>query len=346
MKEKLISTLKSQKSLVSEDYQNSKKEKLKRILKKQHYGIVGEHSAVKICRWTKKSLIDEGICYKQQFYGIQSHRCAQITCTLFNCQNKCIHCWRNLDYTEDLNLNKLDPPQEIIAGCIKAQQKLLSGFKGNKKINLEKFKQAQEPTQFAISLTGEPTLYPKLGELINELRKQKKTTFVVTNGLEPEVLENLNKNNQLPTQLYVSLNSPNKELYNTWHKSKTKNAWKVFNKTLELFPKLNTRKVIRMTLVKGNNNNMLDNQIKDYTDLIKKANPDFVEIKGYMSVGFARNRKGMGYDVMPTHNEIKDYAKKLSKEFPEFQILEEHEHSKVVLLGKNKEKMKIKEEEF
>jgi len=57
--------------------------------------------------------------------------------------------------------------------CIIAQRKLLSGFKGNEKINMEKWKEAQNPDQFAISLIGEPTLYPKLAELILELRKQK-----------------------------------------------------------------------------------------------------------------------------------------------------------------------------
>ena len=48
-------------------------EDTKAILEKQHYIIVGEHSAVQICGWTKKSLRDEDFCYKEKFYGIQSH---------------------------------------------------------------------------------------------------------------------------------------------------------------------------------------------------------------------------------------------------------------------------------
>jgi len=321
------------------------KKKAKKILEKQGYRLVKDNSAIKICSWTKKSLIDEGSCYKQQFYGIQSHRCAQISCSLFNCQNKCIHCWRNLAYTEEMDPKQVDNPQDIIKGCIQQQQKLLSGFKGNSKINLEKFKEAQEPTQFAISLTGEPTLYPKIGELVNELRNLGKSTFIVTNGLQPEVLEKMNKEKNLPTQLYVSLNSPNQELYNPWHRSKTKNAWQVFNKTLEIFPSLKTRKVIRITLVKGKNNNMKSEHLKDYSNLIKKANPDFIELKGYMSVGFARNREDMGYDTMPTHQEIKKYAKEVAKSMG-YKVLDEHEHSRVVLLGKDKDKMKIRPNEL
>mgnify|MGYP001563096125 CR=1 FL=1 len=307
------------------------KTKIKKVLEKQGYRIVGKNSSVKICNWTKKSLIDKGVCYKEQFYGIKSHRCCQISCTLFNCQNKCLHCWRNLDYTEDIDLKNIDEPKEIIEGCIKQQRKLLEGFKGNKKVNEQKYKEAQEPMQFAISLTGEPTLYPKLGELISKLRKQGKTSFLVTNGLNPEVLEKLNKNKRLPTQLYLSLNSPNENLYNKWHNSKIKNAWKKFNQTLSLFPKLKTRKVIRMTLVKGINSNMKNEFVSDYTNLVKKAIPDFIEVKGYKAVGFARERKGMDYEAMPTHKEIQEYAKRIAEEL-KYQIEDEHEFSCVVLL--------------
>jgi tRNA wybutosine-synthesizing protein 1 len=240
---------------------------------------------------------------------------------------------------------QIDNPETIIQGCIQAQQKLLNGFKGNPKTNLTKFKQAQEPENFAISLTGEPTLYPKLGELIQQLRKKHKSTFVVTNGLQPNLLKILNKNKQLPTQLYISLNTPNKTMYKKWHKSTIKNAWKKFNQTLELFPKLKTRKVIRMTLVK--NANTEPEHIEQYSELIKKAQPDFIEVKGFMSVGFSRNRKGMGYDAMPTHDEIRDYAERIAISLKNnYKILDEHERSRVVLIGKDKSKMKIKQSEI
>ena len=221
---------------------------IKSILNKQHYCIFG-HSGVQICRWTKKSLRDDGFCYKQKFYDIQSHRCCQMSPSL-ECQNSCLHCWRAIDIMGDVKLDKVDEPEFIIEKCVEGQRKLLSGFKGSSKTNLKKFEEAQNPTQFAISLSGEPTLYPKLPELIKLLRKRKISTFLVTNGLNPEMLKKLKKNKALPTQLYLSLNTPNKKMYQKWHKSKIKNAWKIFNKTLSLFPKLPTRKVIRMTLVK------------------------------------------------------------------------------------------------
>src|SRR3989338_6133546 len=129
---------------------------------------------------------------------------------------------------------------------------MLSGFKGNKKINIKKWEEAQNPQQFAISLIGEPTLYPHIGKLIKLLRKQNKTSFLVTNGLFPEALKKLEKEKALPTQLYISLNTPNKKMYDGWHKSNLRDAWKRFNKSLDLMKKLRgkTRRVIRMTLVK------------------------------------------------------------------------------------------------
>lgn len=337
--------------------------RLRESLKKQHYGLVGEHSAVQICRWTKKDLIDEGECYKAKFYGISSLGCCQMSPSAVFCQNKCVHCWRAIENTSGDSMKeiKIDNPEEIIRGCIEAQRKLLTGFKGNKKINMEKFSQAQEPSQFAISLTGEPTLYPKLGEFISLLREKGKTSFVVTNGLQPSVLKKLGKEGNLPTQLYISLNTPNEKMFKSWHRSSVKNAWKKFNESLKVMGGLDCRRVIRMTLVKGLNmgggvvegddgrvEGVESGMVEDYVKLIKKANPDFIEVKGFMSVGFARGRKGMGYDVMPTYDEIRDYAERIAIGLSDkgYKILDEHERSRVVLIGKDKNKMKIQKNQI
>ena len=318
-------------------------EDIKKKFEKQQYRFVGNHSAVQVCRWTKKSLIDEGVCYKEKFYGINSHKCCQMSPWL-SCNNHCVHCWRPIELDFQKLIKKgINSPKEIIAESIKNQQKLLEGFKGNKKINLKKFKEAQEPDQFAISLLGEPTIYPKIGEFIKELRKQKKTSFLVTNGLHPEVLEKLYEKNQLPTQLYISVNTPNKEEYIKFHRSNFKNAWERLNKTLELLPKLKekTRTVFRMNLVLDLN--MEDKQIPEYISLIEKSQPLIIEIKGFMSVGFARER--LGYDRMPREKEMKDFVKKIEKQLQEkglkYKFLDEHKFSRAYVLAKNKKDLKI-----
>ncbi|MCX6749951.1 MAG: 4-demethylwyosine synthase TYW1 [Candidatus Pacearchaeota archaeon] len=332
---------------------------VKELLKKQHYAIIGknEHSAVQICRWTKKSLRDEGVCYKEKFYGIKSHLCCQMTPSLY-CPNQCIHCWRAIEYTTgDKIPGKIDSPSEIINECVKAQRKLLQGFNIDKhskkkqlsRANQKKLKEAQEPMQFAISLSGEPTIYPYIGELIKELRRRGKTSFLVTNGLYPEKLKELLKEKQLPTQLYISVNTPNEESYNKFHRSTIKNAWEKLNETLNLLPKLKnkTRTIFRMNLVKDLN--MFPEQAKEYAQLIKKSLPHFIELKGFMSVGFARER--LGYDRMPTDKEMEDFIEILLKELKkiglkEYKLLDEHEFSRAYVLGKDKKELKIKDSEL
>ena len=47
-------------------------------LAKQRYHLVGDHGGVKVCHWTKQSLIADRSCYKGTFYGIESHGCMQM----------------------------------------------------------------------------------------------------------------------------------------------------------------------------------------------------------------------------------------------------------------------------
>ncbi|EGD80434.1 TYW1B protein [Salpingoeca rosetta] len=66
---------------------------LRKALTKQGYRLIGSHSGVKLCRWTKSMLRGRGGCYKHTFYGIESHRCMETTPSLA-CANKCVFCWR------------------------------------------------------------------------------------------------------------------------------------------------------------------------------------------------------------------------------------------------------------
>lgn len=326
--------------------------KARKRVRKETYEKVGNHSAVQLCNWTKKSLRDEGVCFKEKFYGIKSHLCCQMTPSIL-CNNRCIHCWRDISNAKDEFIQNPDSPLEILEGSIKAQQKLLTGFKVNKnslrkqlsKANQEKLKEAQIPNQFALSLTGEPTLYPKIGELIQEIRKRNSTSFLVTNGLQPEVIEKLIKDNNLPTRLYVSVNTSNKEAYKRFHRSLKENAWEKLNETLALFKKIKKPRttVFRMNLVRELN--MDDKYISEFAKMIKSSKPCFIELKGYMSVGFARER--MGYDMMPTHKEMLEFTKKLEKELEGtgYKLQDEHEPSRAYVMAKSKDDLLIREED-
>jgi tRNA wybutosine-synthesizing protein 1 len=310
---------------------------LRRLLEKQQYRIVGNNSAVKICSWTKKSLKDQGVCYKEKFYGIRSHLCCQMTPDVNFCQNSCVFCWRNLEGTEKDNKKMLvDDPILIIEETAKAQNKLLEGFKGDPSVTKKKYFASNEPMHYAISLSGEPTLYPKLAELIKELHKRKKTTFLVTNGLMPEALRNLEKNDALPTQLYISIDAPNKELFFKIDRCSLKNGWELLMHTLDIVKSLKdkTRTTLRITAIKGLN--MINPE--EYGALIKKSDATFVEVKAYMHVGSSRER--LTREHMPMHEDIRKFAKEICKKSG-YKIIDEQIPSRVVLLMKKDRKDRI-----
>jgi len=253
-----------------------------------------------------------------------------------------------LDYTNPGEVKSREKPEEILKQLIEKRKKLISGFGKSKK-----YKEALIPRLFTFSLTGEATNNPKLAEFIRLVRKEKCVSFLVTNGLNPDKIEKLEKEKALPTQLTVSLNAPNEPLFKKWCNPQGKDAWKRFNKSLEIMKKLKgkTRRAIRLTLAKESKenkiNNMSDNLILEYADLILKAMPDFIHIKGFMSVGHARGR--MPYEKVPWHHEIKNFAKKLEKELNkkiknkknQYKIFGEEKRSCVVMLS-NLPKKQIK----
>ena len=298
-----------------------------RNLERQQYRIIGRHSAAKICSWTKKSIIKKGECYKEKFYGIKSHLCCQMT-PCITCTNMCVFCWRDQSSpaVSKWPLRNADSPKKIIDGCIEAQKKLLIGFYGNDNADKKKLEEAQKPRHFAISLSGEPTLYPKLPELIREIHSRGMSSFLVTNGMFPEMLEKVN-----PTQLYISVDAPNKKQFMQIDRPVLRNAWQRLNKSLEIMSKKKCRTAVRITLIKGMN--MTD--ISGYADLIRKADPDFIEVKAYMYVGSSRQR--LSIKNMPLHHEIAEFAQKLEEKLGKWKIVDEQKESRVVLLAKNRQ---------
>jgi tRNA wybutosine-synthesizing protein 1 len=317
--------------------------KVRENLERMNYGLVGNTSAVQICRWTKNALRGEGGCWKEKFYGVKSSGCVQMTPSVMWCENKCLHCWRPIEMNLGTSLPEVDDPVEILDGIIAKRREMLMGMKGNSKVDASTFEGDIEPSLFTMSLSGEPTLYPRLGELFAEIRRREKVSFLVTNGLNPDVIRGLEKTrieksdkdngtltnaddtgdgkeivNGLPTQLVVSTNAPNEELFLKWHRSSKRDAWERFLETLDVMRELEgkVRRVVRLTLVKKGSEgefvgmtNMGDDNVDEYVDLIRRAGPDFVHVKGYKAVGYAKDR--MGYDSQVWHDEVRGFAEKI-----------------------------------
>ena len=296
-------------------------------LKKQQYGIVGNHTRVKVCHWTKSDIKGDGGCYKSKFYGINSSQCLQMTPT-FSCNNACVFCWRDLRYhTEPAMEGGIDSPEDIVKNTIEMQRKLLSGFGGNESADKEKYEMAKHPKHVAISLDGEPTLYPKLKELIREYKKNGFSTFLVSNGLIPEKIEALY--DEPPTQLYISVDAPNEQLFNEIDRPIIKNAWQGLYKTLNLMPKMREkmRTVLRFTIIKGMN----DIYPEQWAEIIKLSNPMFIEVKSYMWIGMSRER--LKQENMMPHKELREFSLEIAKHAG-YKLIDEQEVSRVVLLMK------------
>ncbi|SEL18147.1 tRNA wybutosine-synthesizing protein 1 [Methanobrevibacter gottschalkii] len=294
-------------------------------LEKSGYRFVGKHrhAAVKTCHWTRQSIVEKGVCYKEKFYGIQSHRCLQMSPAVPNCQQECEFCWRDLTHTQtEWEDNEYDDPKTIVDEAIETQNNLLCGYYGNDKANKKKLEELKKPTNAAISLAGEPTLYPKIDELIGEFNHRDFTTFVVSNGQCVDRLRNLEND---PYQLYLSLDAPNEKIFNEVCRPRINDAWNNLNESLETLSSFNSRTCIRNTCVKGRNME----QPEKYAELIKKADPDYVEVKAYMCVGSSRDR--LTLDNMPTFDEVKSFAKRIGDECGK-ELVNESEISRVVLL--------------
>ena len=271
----------------------------KEKLKKQGYHLVA-HGAVKPCLWLRRSIRGGEQCYKNHFYGISSHRCVQMTPTLL-CNHRCLHCWRPIDEMPRAPGEWIEPA-ELLDGVLFEQQRLISGYGGAPETtDPARLEEAKSPAHVAISLMGEPTLYPMIGELVEEVKRRGMTAFLVTNGTNPEVVGEVR-----PTQLYISLNAPDEETY-LKVSNPVSNLWGRFLESLERMKESQARTVTRLTLAR--NLNMKDPA--GYAKLIEVAEPDFVEVKAYMHLGSSRKR--LGRDSMPSHDEVMEFARELSE---------------------------------
>ena len=302
-------------------------------LKKKQYGIVGKQGSVKVCIWTKKALKREAVCYKQRFYGVETHRCAEMTPITAICSQNCIYCWRPMEWMRfhEPKEDEVDNPHDLIEGILKERKQLLSGFKGNQKVDKELLKESYEPSHWAISLSGEPTLYPKLPELISQLwkRKSTKTIFVVSNGEHPEMFQRMYEHkNGLPSQIYISIDAPNENLFKQINKPVYEDGWERLIRSLKILSKIPVRKVARITLIKGINDS--DEVIREFPKILRLGNFDFIEVKAFMLLGYSRRR--LTIENMPSHDEVRKFAFKLLEYMPEYKYEDEVKMSRIVLL--------------
>ncbi|MDH7593737.1 MAG: 4-demethylwyosine synthase TYW1 [Methanomicrobiales archaeon] len=288
-------------------------------LRRQGYQFFSTRSsaAVKPCLWCKSDLRSRGACYKYQFYGIESYRCVQMTPTL-RCTQRCLYCWRSFEH--EVTSEEEIAPEEIVSRIADLQKRAIAGFKVSSDVSLERFSEAARPKHVAISLAGEPTCYSHLPELIDLFHHEGCTTFLVSNGTRPWVLEHCR-----PTQMYLSLSAPDQEIYRRLcrPKSDASESWERVQESLDLLG--GRRSAVRITLIHGIN----DCSPERYAAMVQDSGAMFVEVKGYMYLGFSRRR--MRRENMPEHHEVRRFAEEISK-YADYCIADENEKSRVALL--------------
>ncbi len=193
--------------------------------------------------------------------------------------------------------------------------------------------EAYKPTHAAISLGGEPVLYPFISEFVAEFRRRHFTTFIVTNGTRPDILKRMDT---LPTQLYVSMPVDSPEEYTRICRPGNEKQWKSFRETLDLLPTLSCRTCIRITAIQSLNME----KAEGFARLIERANPNFIDLKAFtleaasLLIGKRLQVNSPGGSFQPTFGALQAFAQRLSEAGP-FPILEQVKKSRDILLGCN-----------
>ena len=201
------------------------------------------------------------------------------------------------------------------------------------------WKEALNPRHFAISLDGEPTLYPKIAELIREIKSRGFTAFLVTNGTTPLKLKELLQKKAVPTNLYISVYGPDETAFDYGTNAKGfgcgkgsgAGLWKNVLSSLKLFPsfeKQGCRTVFRITAVKG----LTMKNPEAYAELIKTSKPMFVEAKGYAWLG--ESRKRLQQENVPFFSELEKFANKIAK-LTMCRIKHKDARSRVIILARD-----------
>ncbi|KAF9586202.1 S-adenosyl-L-methionine-dependent tRNA 4-demethylwyosine synthase [Lunasporangiospora selenospora] len=301
---------------------------LYKSLTKQGYKIIGSHSGVKICRWTKAALRGRGFCYKHSFYGIQSHLCMETTPSLA-CANKCVFCWRH--HTNPVGTEwrwKVDDPEFILEGALENHYGMLKQLKGVPGVRADRFVEAGQVKHCALSLVGEPIFYPHINEFVKLLHKKRISSFLVTNAQFPDAITNMDP----VTQLYVSVDASTKESLKKIDRPLFRDFWERFLDCLDALSQKGQRTVYRLTLVKDFNTD----EITNYVELIRRGKPDFIEVKGVTYCGYG-GASGLTMANVPYHAEVVRFVELIQEQLGGgYEIAAEHAHSCSILVANTK----------
>ncbi|KAM7398918.1 hypothetical protein PAMP_018222 [Pampus punctatissimus] len=275
---------------------------LREALTKQGYKLIGSHSGVKLCRWTKF------VCCSPFLLSVPTTR---------HHTNPVGTEWRW----------KMDPAEKILQDSLEKHQNMIRQFRGVPGVKPERYKEGLAVKHCALSLVGEPIMYPEINAFVRLLHSHHISSFLVTNAQFPNEIRSL-----VPvTQLYVSVDASTKDSLKKIDRPLFKDFWTRFLDSLKALGEKRQRTVYRLTLVKAWN----VEEMQAYSELIALGQPDFIEVKGVTYCGDS-SASSLTMANVPWHQEVVAFVQQLADMLPQYEIACEHEHSNCLLIAHTK----------
>ena len=158
----------------------------------------------------------------------------------------------------------------IVQQAVDTHVSMIKEAKGIPGVQRDRWEEAHTVRHCALSLVGEPIMYPRIDEFLADLHERKISTFLVTNGQHPDAIDNLRP----ITQLYVSVDASTPETLEEIDRPLFKDAWERLRKSLKCLKNKGQRTVARLTVVKGWNSD----EISGYAKLIALGHCSLVEV--------------------------------------------------------------------
>ena len=246
----------------------------------------------------------------------------------------------------------MDPPEDIVEGAIARHVTMVREFGGTPGVNRERWLAALTPKHCALSLVGEPIMYPHINALLRLLHARGISSFLVTNAQFPDAIAAL----EPVTQLYVSIDAGNEADLREVDRPLFSDFWARFLGCLDALRAKRQRTVYRLTLIKGEKGNMGPNAVREYASLIARGAPELIEVKGVTWSGVS-DGGGLTMASVPWHSEVRDFCVALQQELerrrtlsgggdetlpnstappPAYGLAGEHAHSCCVLMAQFK----------
>merc|ERR1712113_1182181 len=130
----------------------------------------------------------------------RSHQCMESTPNLA-CANKCVFCWRHQKNPTGTEWKwKLDDAEKVFKGLQENHYKMVKMMRGVPGVTEQSLKEGLVMRHAALSLVGEPIMYPEINKFLDILHSNWVSSFLVTNGTFPENIATVNT----CCQLYLS----------------------------------------------------------------------------------------------------------------------------------------------